>query len=367
MHSSEVSLAAPVPGFVSLCPTISRSEKVISMQSVDLEVLSCLHDWLAEGKDAFLCTVVKTWGSSPRPVGSLLCTNGTGQTMGSLSGGCVEDDLLEKLQTGQVAATKPEFVQYGLTSEDTERLGLPCGGVLYVLVEPLRPSAASLEHFDQLLEHTKARRCTLRQVEVATGRLQLREAPRVLDLVYDDSDPQQPMLYHYYGPKYQLFLIGAGIVSMYLADLAQKLDYQVTVCDPRENLLASWSGVEVRKLCMMPDDAVRAHAKDPMTAIVALTHDPRIDDMAMMEALTTDAFYVGTMGSDRTSTKRRERLQALDLTPQQLARLHAPVGLPLGSKTPPEIAIAVIADVLATQKRQDGLARTRLSELQEAV
>jgi xanthine dehydrogenase accessory factor len=149
-----------------------------------------------------------------------------------------------------------------------------------------------------------------------------------------------------YGPRYQLFLIGASQVSMYLAEFAQKLDYHVLVCDPRENMIDQWPVEGAQLVNDMPDDAVRKHV-DAFSAVIALTHDPRIDDMGLMEALRTEAFFVGAMGSTRTSAKRRERLLQLDLTEAEIGRLHAPVGLPIGSKTPAEIAISILAQLTA--------------------
>ena len=153
------------------------------------------------------------------------------------------------------------------------------------------------------------------------------------------------------------------MVSQYLASMAQTLDYEVTVCDPREDLLGEFAVAGVTTLCDMPDDAIREHAQDQATAIVALTHDPRIDDMGLMEALTTDAFYIGAMGSSRTSANRRERLLALDLTPAMIDQLHAPIGLSIGSKTPPEIAIAILAEITAVRKNALGKAELEVAAI----
>ena len=173
-------------------------------------------------------------------------------------------------------------------------------------------------------------------------------------------DAEAQVLEQSYGPRRQLFIIGAGMVSKYLAELAQQLDYEVTVCDPREDLLRDFCIPGVRLVNDMPDDAVRDRANDPASAIVALTHDPRIDDMGLMEALKTEAFYVGAMGSRRTSAARRKRLLALDLTDTDIERLRAPIGLPIGSKTPPEIAVAVMAEIIAVQAQRSVEARRQL-------
>jgi xanthine dehydrogenase accessory factor len=318
------------------------------MQAVDDEVLTRVCDWLGAGEPCWLATVIETWGSSPRPVGSLFACNATGEIAGSLSGGCVEDDLLEKLTSGQLASRQPQFFRYGITAEETEKFGLPCGGSLHITIEPLQPEAATLDHFAALLARVKARKWTERRVDLGSGQRSLESQTTFRPLRWD---AERQSLSHTYGPRHQLFIIGAGMVSKYLAELAQKLDYQVTVCDPRPHLLEQFGVEGVRLINDMPDDAVREHAADPSSAIVALTHDPRIDDMGLMEALGTDAFYVGAMGSTRTSASRRERLRALDVDEAALARLHAPVGLPIGSKTPPEIAVAIMAEIIAVRSR----------------
>ena len=327
------------------------------MQAVDQEVLTQVQTWLQNGQACWLATVVQTWGSSPRPVGSLLACNASGQIVGSLSGGCVEDDLLEKLLAGELARDQAQFFQYGITAEETERLGLPCGGHLYVVVEPLTVDARCVSHFATLNRSLEARECVTRTVDLKAGTFTSTPAERHEPLVWDD---ERQVLTHTYGPRHQLFIIGAGMVSKYLADMAMTLDYQVTVCDPREHLIDDFGVPGVRLINDMPDDAVRKHATDPSSAIVALTHDPRIDDMGLMEALTTDAFYIGAMGSTRTSASRRERLKALDVTDAQIASLHAPIGLPIGSKTPPEIAIAILAEITAVRAHARAAATEQL-------
>ncbi len=318
------------------------------MQPADSEVLNQVHQWLEDGERSWLATVVQTWGSSPRPAGSLLACNESGSIKGSLSGGCVEDDLLEKLRAGELASQGPQFFEYGVTTEETERLGLPCGGNLQVVVEPLHVATNSRDHFKQLSASLAQRQCITRTVDLRSGNFSAQPAEHFKPLVWDEDNQQ---LQHTYGPRYQLFIIGAGMVSSYLAEMALTLNFDVTVCDPREHLLNDFAVAGVNKVCDMPDDAIRKSANDAQSAIVALTHDPRIDDMGLMQALETHAFYIGAMGSSRTSAARRERLQMLDLSEAQIDRLHAPIGLPIGSKTPPEIAVAVIAEIIAVQKQ----------------
>ena len=319
-----------------------------AVDAVDSQVLSQVHAWLERGNPCWLATVIETWGSSPRPVGSLLTCDHNGHLVGSLSGGCVEDDLLDKLRGGELAADAAQFFTYGVTTEETERLGLPCGGHLNIVVEPLPADAKNLAHFAHLKTRLDARQCIRREVHLRSGALSATEVDNNEPLHWN-ADSQ--VLTHTLGPQAQLFIIGAGMVSQYLAQMALTLDFAVTVCDPRAQLLDDFPVTGVTRVRDMPDDAVKAHAGDAQSAIVALTHDPRIDDMGLMQALTTDAFYIGAMGSSRTSASRRERLLALDVNEADLAKLHAPIGLPIGSKTPPEIAIAILAEIIAVRKQ----------------
>ena len=314
------------------------------IESAEEQVLHALAGWLRAGERAWLATIVSIAGSSPRPLGTLLAANANGAVVGSLSGGCVEEDLLERLARGECAALRTELCIYGLRAEENERLGLPCGGRLEVLVEPLaRP--LHLEPLAHLLSILGRRGCAERSVDRASGAWTITEVEAMRPLAIDET-----RLVHCLGPRLRLLLIGAGQLAQSLALLASMLDYRVSVCDPRRQAIADWRGPEVELVCALPDDFLRAAAVDRHTAIITLTHDPRIDDMALMEALNLDAFYVGALGSPRTSVKRRERLRALDLDDAAIARLHAPVGLPLGSKQPLEIAIAILAELIQLRR-----------------
>ena len=308
------------------------------MNSMDQQVIEQLATWLEAGKRGWLCTIIETFGSSPRPTGSLLACNEDGLYCGSLSGGCVEDNLRESIRKGELARDKPERIRYGVTVEDVLRLGLPCGGSLEVVIEPIAPAQAAL--YRELATKIAGRELVARTVDLATGKARLHAARVFRRLTCSDTT-----LEHIYGPSFRLLLIGAVQVAWYLADMAQALDYEVEICDPRPELVANAPPTRVKVVRAMPDDWLRSKVVDQNTAVIALCHDPRIDDMALMEALPGGAFYVGAMGSERTSEKRRTRLLDLELTQDDLARLHAPVGLNLGSKTPPEIAIAILAEL----------------------
>jgi xanthine dehydrogenase accessory factor len=315
------------------------------MNSLDQQVLNQLAGWLEAGKHCWLCTITDTFGSSPRPIGSLLACNEDGLHCGSLSGGCVEDNLRESLFKGELAKDAPAHMRYGVAVEDVLKLGLPCGGSMQVLIEPIAASQAGF--YRNLAEKVSRREIVQREVNIQSGAWVTRDLPRFQPLqLHGDT------LLHCYGPSFQLLLIGAVQVAWYLADMAHALDYEVEICDPRKELVDNSPPVKAKLLTAMPDDWLRSKIVDQQTAVIALCHDPRIDDMALMEALERDAFYIGAMGSERTSAKRRDRLLALDIPVEKIDRLHAPVGLALGSKTPPEIAIAILAELTQLRSRQ---------------
>ena len=317
------------------------------MNSMDQQVIKQLSLWLEAGKQCWLCTIVSTFGSSPRPVGSLLACNEDGQYCGSLSGGCVEDDLREDILKGKLAKDKPERISYGVAVEDVLKLGLPCGGQLEVIVEPLNQGQTTI--YQELAQAVAGRKLITRIVDLKSGQAHLQDSKQNAALTITDDSMQ-----HTYGSSFQLLLIGAVQVAYYLSEMAQGLDYEVAICDPRQELIDSFPKRDIELTQAMPDDWLRSKSIDQQTAIVALCHDPRIDDMALMQALQMDAFYIGAMGSAKTTEKRKERLQMLDIPAEQIHRLHAPVGLNIGSKTPPEIAIAILAELtqLRAQLRQ---------------
>lgn len=310
------------------------------MDSVDLQVLKKSEEWLRAGHSAVLGTVIRTWGSAPRPVGSLVAIRGDGLIVGSVSGGCIEDDLVERIRNKALAAQRPEQVKYGVTADEAFRFGLPCGGTIELVLEPL--SAAS--KIDDLLTRVIAGRHTRRTLRLASGAVTL-EPGDGTDVL--DCDDEKLVTAH--GPRWRLLVIGAGQLTHYVAQMALACDYQVIVCDPRSEYADSWSVPGTELVRTMPDDTVLEIKPDRHTAIVALTHDPKLDDMALIEALKSDAFYVGAIGSHRNQAQRKERLKEFGVTDEQLTRLHGPVGLKNGARTPPEIAASIITEMTAVK------------------
>lgn len=306
------------------------------MHSADIEVFQQCLEWRQAGHEVMLATVVATWGSSPRPVGSMLAVRDDGVPAGSVSGGCIESDLIERVRLAPVV--RPEVVEYGGSAEASRRFGLPCGGRLQLVLEPA-PGKTMLQ---ALLTMLNQRRPIARRLDLATGRAGL-YTPAADAVTRCDGWTLKAV----HGPRWRLLLIGAGQVSQYLARMAQALDYQVLVCDPRVEYRLAWDVPQAELLSAMPDDAVRALNPDARSAVIALAHDPRLDDLALLEALKSPAFYVGVLGSLANNAQRRERLRLFDLGAEEISRLHGPVGLPIGSHTPAEIAVSILAELTA--------------------
>jgi len=310
------------------------------MNSTDLSVLKSAVEWLQSGQSVAIATVVQTWGSAPRPVGSWLAIRADGQVAGSVSGGCVEDDLIRRVQTEILTRNTPEMVVYGVTQQEAARFGLPCGGTLRLLVEP-KPELAILEN---LLENISSHHITRRSVNLVTGHSVLTLGNRNDEFVCTEQEMQTT-----YGPRWRMVIIGAGQLSLYTADFALASDFEVIVIDPREEYAEGLDRTDITFVKGMPDDVLLEIGVDSHTAVVALTHDPKLDDMALMEALKSPAFYVGALGSRKNTQKRKERLLEFDVTQEQVEKLHGPVGLYIGALTPPEIAVSILAEVIAVK------------------
>lgn len=320
------------------------------MLSSQQQIITHVQQWLSADKPVWLCTILKTWGSSPRPVGAMMACTLDGELVGSISGGCIEEDFLEQLRDGSLKAQfdeeggKPFKVKYGMTEAEQARLRLPCGGQLHVLLEYIEPDEANRTVFTRLRSDLENHTLVSRIIDLESGAISARDESSDEAVIIDEG-----VMTHSLSPMYRLLLLGAGDVAKYVAEMALALEYDVTLCDPRPRYLDNWHVPGVETSSRLPDDIVRERFSNPYSGIIALAHDPRVDDMALMEALKTDAFYVGAMGSERTSAARRERLPELGLSKDEIDILHAPIGFQIDSKTPAEIAIAIMAEVTAVR------------------
>jgi xanthine dehydrogenase accessory factor len=309
------------------------------MDSLDLQVLSQARDWFTQGHKVWLVTVIETWGSAPRPPGALLCLRDDGLVAGSVSGGCVEDDLIDRLRHGERVAT-PSLIAYGVTKEEAARFGLPCGGNLRLVQEPLQ----SVAWIDEVLSRTARHELVARRLTLATGEVVVEAASRGDAFAFDGS-----RLTALFGPRWRLLIIGAGQLSRAVAQMALALDFEVICCDPRDEYNLTWDIPGTTFSKAMPDDLVLELQLDPHSAVVAVTHDPKLDDLVLLEALKSPAFYIGALGSRSNTAARRERLALFDLSPAEIDRLHGPIGLDIGSKTPAEIAVSIVAEIVAVK------------------
>ena len=312
------------------------------MNSADLEVLTRALEWLDSGYKAHLFTVVQTWGSAPRLPGAILVVREDGHLIGSVSGGCIEDDLADKARN-QALPNTPSLMEYGISRDEAHRFRIPCGGRLQIFAEPLNDSAP----LEILLTSLQGRKLIKRSVNLSTGQIKLMQVlPEGLPKI--DGD----WFHTYFGPQWRLLIIGANQLGSVLASMAQVLDFDVLICEPRQEIRDEFYVEGATWLAGMPDDVVLEIKADGHTAIVAVTHDPKLDDMALLEALKSDAFYVGALGSHKNQEKRRERLRMFDLNELEISTLRGPVGLQIGSRTPAEIAIAILAELIQIRAQQ---------------
>lgn len=304
----------------------------------DVEVLDRACRWLRAGERVALVTVLRTWGSSPRPPGSLLAMSSACNLAGSVSGGCVEEELLGRFLAGELAEPVPTQVDFGVDRADAGRLGLPCGGRVELLVEEL-PAAEPLE---ALLSRLQSGGVVARRVCLSTGEASLHPGDGLPQIAVSEA-----AVVKVFGPTWHLLLVGDGQLARVLATMARMLDYAVTICDPRRTFADPAPLPDVTYVHRPPDEAVLALADQPRAAVVTLAHDPRQDDLALIAALPSRAFYVGALGSRHSAAARCERLVRMGLTQTQIGRLRGPAGLPIGSKRPAEIALSILAEVTA--------------------
>ncbi len=309
------------------------------MDNLDRQVLTQALQWHADDHKVWLVTVVETWGSAPRPPGALLAMRDDGLVVGSVSGGCVEDDLIDRVRQGE-RVDKPSMIRYGVSREEAARFGLPCGGTLRLVQEPLLDPTWAQD----VLKRTAAHELVTRTLDLNTGKSVVEAGARGAEFSFDGTTMRSV-----FGPRWRVLIIGAGQLSRVFAQMAQALDFEVICCDPREEYHLTWDVPDTIFSKEMPDDLAASMNLDAHSAVVAVTHDPKLDDMVLLEALQSDAFYIGALGSRGNTAARKKRLAMFDLTPEQIDRLHGPIGLDIGSRTPAEIAVSILAEIVAVR------------------
>lgn len=316
------------------------------MESSDYEVLAAVMRWLLDKQDVWLCTIINTSGASPRPVGTIMACSHS-DMVGSLSGGCIEDELKRDLQGGGACATPKRF-EFGISVQENRRLGLPCGGQVTVLAQYIAPTVENRQQLEQVLDAMGRGKLSYRRSSLVSNRSELIASP-VLPVALLDGD----VLTHIFGPKFSLLIIGAGHLAAVVSELAKAMDYRVIVCDPRPELIETWKQAGVELVFANPDQTIRDYASGDRCAVLCLAHVPAIDDLAVATALDVGSGFVGALGSMRTTKFRHQRLLTMGYSEEQLARISAPVGLPIGSKTPIEIAVSIMAELTAVRRGYD--------------
>lgn len=327
--------------------------------------LSRLIAWRAAGQPTALATVVQTWGSAPRPVGSWLAVNGEGAFEGSVSGGCVEAAVVSEAQQA-IAEGSHRLLTFGVTDDEAWQVGLACGGTIRVLVQPL---AADDPLPEQIADATRTRRAVRLWTDLASGARgwQLGEdapagplaalggaLPVTATSGPVDRDSPDGVFLHRIDPPVRLAIVGGVHIAQALAPMAALIGLDATIIDPRRHWANAERFGEARILAQWPQEALPAFGLDEQTAVVTLTHDAKFDDPALIAALGSPAFYIGALGSTRTHAKRVERLKAAGIAEDQIARIHAPVGLKIGALSPAEIALSILAQLTEARRRRQG-------------
>ena len=325
------------------------------MQNYDNTIEIAL-DWLAAGKAVALATVIETWGSAPRPVGSQLVISGEAEIMGSVSGGCVEgavvEEALEALESGACTV-----LDYGIADEDAFAVGLACGGNIRIMVEPIGigqgPEVA-------LLEALAARRAARQPVAYSVhlerwerGLLGPKDTLVAGRFVSDKSGLNGDWFIGIHNPPLRMVIVGAVHIAQPLVHMARLCGFDPTLVDPREAFASDIRFPAETLLHDWPDAALTALALDARTAVITLSHDPKIDDPAILTALKAPVFYLGSLGSSRTHAKRVAWLTAAGVKAGDIARIHAPVGADIGAKTPAEIAVSIMAQITERLRRPE--------------
>ena len=309
-------------------------------------------EWHRAGRGAALATVVETWGSAPRRVGSQLAISGDGEMAGSVSGGCVEGavvaEALDAIEDGRQL-----MLEYGVSDGDAFAVGLACGGTIRILVEPVGPvmPPALLE---ELVADRAARRAVAYVVDLESGARWLAHEGHAARFRGDRSglDEGERHFIAIHNPPLRLIVVGAVHIAQTLVPMARMVGYDPVIVDPREGFAAPARFPGERLLTDWPDAALDALAPDARCAVVLLTHDPKLDDPALERALASEAFYIGALGSSRTHARRVERMRAAGHDEAAIARVHGGrVGLDIGAAGPAEIALSILAEATAVLRR----------------
>ncbi|WP_371154630.1 XdhC family protein [Jannaschia sp. 2305UL9-9] len=309
--------------------------------------------WAQAGRGAALATVIDTWGSAPRPRGAQLAISDEAELVGSVSGGCVEGAVVAEALDAMTDG-RHRILEYGVSDDDAFAVGLACGGTIRILLEPVGP-ALSVDILSDLVALRARSEAVGQAVDLTTGATHLVTGADIRPRLqtgrsgFMDDNPDVFVTLH--APPLRLAVVGGVHIAQALVPMARLTGYAPTVIDPREAFATPARFPDTVLSHDWPDAAMRTFAPDARSAVVLLTHDPKLDDPALIEALASDAFYIGALGSRRTHAKRQERLQAAGIPADQIARIDAPVGLDIGAASPAEIAVAILGAMTRALRR----------------
>lgn len=340
-----------------------------AMSTANLSVIPRALNWLAEGRSVALATVIQTWGSAPQPVGSQLAVDERGNFLGSVSGGCVEGAVIAEAAEVLAAGTS-KILQFGVEDSAAWKVGLACGGTIRIFVEPLGPGeqngvlhllADDLEARRRVAVVTELAKCNQRLAH-DPGDLGPDLAPALAEAFDQDRSiavegRSGEVFINVFNPATRLIVVGAVHVAQALVPLARALGYDVVIVDPRTAFATEERFGDVTILGDWPDEALSRIGLDASTAVAVISHDAKLDDAALIAALRSEAFYIGALGSRKTHAKRVERLREAGLAADDIARIHAPIGLDIGASGAAEIALAIVAEITAVRRRKDGARR----------
>lgn len=336
--------------------TVSEATGMTTETMTNAGLIQTANRWIVAGHGVALAFVIQTWGSSPRPVGSVMVVRDDMTVEGSVSGGCVEGAVIDAAMDSLAAGTG-QRLDFGVADAAAWEVGLSCGGRIAVLVTPVAAGGLSAGDLTVLADAMAARQAGAVTLDAKTGAMMGAQMGAQMGASYGDggtaselSGDETVFTFRHVPPR-RLFVIGGVHITQFLAPMARQAGYDVVVIDPRAVFNTEGRFPGLKRLTAWPDEALAELPPDERTAIVTLTHDPKIDDPGLLAALASKAFYIGCLGSRRTHAARCDRLREAGFSDSDLARLHGPVGLDIGARTPAEIAVSILAQMIAVERR----------------